>query len=596
MIFSSDLERRAARWVAPVSIMLAGSAMVVWTWQTWADVTIDFGRELYVPWQMTEGKVLYRDIAYFNGPFSPCVNYVWFRLFGVSIRTLVLCNLVILAGLVWLTRALFLRVAGPLAATSACLVLLIGFSFGQPNYNFVCPYSHDLTHGIVLSTAAIFCINCYGKNRKVSFAAGAGLMLGLAFLTKPEVFAAAAPAVILGLALTLQLERPLPRRRAAVLASFVVAALAPVLAAFALLGRVMETRDAWRGVLGGWAFIFNEELRRQPFYRNVMGASDIEQSLLAISRAMGWQGLFFLCVAGLAFALRKQATYRAWIAAGLFCLPAVYILRRLALSNLVRPMPVVMLALGAACCAALLKSGLSPEARQRMVVRMMLATFGLVLLAKILFKVQVAHYGFALAMPAALLSTVTVLDWIPALIARIGGSGAVFRAGSLALLLLAGTDLLRGFERVLNHKTYAVGSGSDLIRTDGRAHFINRLLEEIQRRLSPKDTLLVLPEGVMLNYLSRRVNPPPYINFMPPELIMFGEETMLAAFKAHPPDYVVLLHKDTSEYELPYFGEDYGREIYRWVTTHYSPVKLWGDLPFQSSRFGIRLLKRGRAE
>ena len=107
----------------------------------------------------------------------------------------------------------------------------------------------------------------------------------------------------------------------------------------------------------------------------------------------------------------------------------------------------------------------------------MIATFGLVLLAKILFKVQVAHYGFALAMPAALLSTVTVLDWIPALIARIGGSGAVFRAGSLALLPLAGSDLLRGFERVLNHKTYAVGSGSDLIRTDGRAHFINPLLE-----------------------------------------------------------------------------------------------------------------------
>ncbi len=54
-----------------------------------------------------------------------------------------------------------------------------------------------------------------------------------------------------------------------------------------------------------------------------------------------------------------------------------------------------MLALGAACCAAFLKPGLSPEARQRMVVRMMLATFGLVLLTKILFKVQVAHYGFA---------------------------------------------------------------------------------------------------------------------------------------------------------------------------------------------------------
>jgi hypothetical protein len=321
MIFSSDLGRRVARWAGPVSIILAGIAMMVWAWQTWADVIIDFGRELYVPWQMTQGKILYRDIAYFNGPLSPSVNYVWFRLFGVSIRTLILCNPVILAGLVWLTRALWLQVASPLAATSACVVLLVGFSFGPLNYNFVCPYSHELTHGIFLSTAAIFFIGRYGKNRRVFSAAGAGLALGLAFLTKPEVFVAAVPAVILGLAMTIWLERSAPRRLAQVLAIFAAAVLAPVLAAFALLRRVMETDEAWRGILGGWAYIFNEELWEQPFYRGIMGTSDIEQSLLSISRNIGRYGLFFLCVGGLAFALRGHRTYRAWIAAALFFPP-----------------------------------------------------------------------------------------------------------------------------------------------------------------------------------------------------------------------------------------------------------------------------------
>ena len=38
----------------------------------------------------------------------------------------------------------------------------------------------------------------------------------------------------------------------------------------------------------------------------------------------------------------------------------------------------------------------------------------------------------------------------------------------------------------------------------------------------------------MVNYLARRVNPTPYINFMPPELIMFGEENMVAAFRSSP--------------------------------------------------------------
>src|SRR5262245_28637055 len=168
-----------AQWTAPVLLILTGIIMTVWAWQTWADVTIDFGRELYVPWQLTEGKILYRDIAYFGGPLAPGVNYLWFRLFGVSIRTLVFCNLAILAGLVGLVGYLLSRVASRLATTSACLVLLVGFAFGQPNYNFVCPYSHDVTHGIVLALAAISCLAGYVTNRRVAGLAGAGTLLGL---------------------------------------------------------------------------------------------------------------------------------------------------------------------------------------------------------------------------------------------------------------------------------------------------------------------------------------------------------------------------------------------------------------------------------
>ena len=40
-----------------------------------------FGRELYVPWQLTQGKVLYRDIESIFGPLSPYLNALWMRLF-----------------------------------------------------------------------------------------------------------------------------------------------------------------------------------------------------------------------------------------------------------------------------------------------------------------------------------------------------------------------------------------------------------------------------------------------------------------------------------------------------------------------------------
>src|SRR5438874_1256178 len=113
------------------------------TWRKWPDPVIDFGRELYIPWQLTTGKVLYRDIAALFGPFSQYVNAFWFVLFGISLRTLVLCNLAIFAALAFGIWRLLLACCDRFTATASTLVTLCVFGFSQyeivGNYNFVCP-------------------------------------------------------------------------------------------------------------------------------------------------------------------------------------------------------------------------------------------------------------------------------------------------------------------------------------------------------------------------------------------------------------------------------------------------------------------------
>jgi hypothetical protein len=124
---------------------------------------------------------------------------------------------------------------------------------------------------------------------------------------------------------------------------------------------------------------------------------------------------------------------------------------------------------------------------------------------------------------------------------------------------------------------------------------VTEVLDEISTRIGVNETFAVLPEGVMLNYLSRRVNPTPYINFMPPELTMFGEDHMVATFATHPPDYILLVHKDTSEYGGRFFGFDYGKHLYSWIRTHYRDTRLFGAPPLQGSKFGILLLRKNSA-
>ena len=79
-----------------VAVLGAAVAMLWLSWAKWPDPLIDFGRELYVPWMLAGGKVLYRDLLYFRGPLSPYLNALWFVLFGTGLHTLVWMNLVLL--------------------------------------------------------------------------------------------------------------------------------------------------------------------------------------------------------------------------------------------------------------------------------------------------------------------------------------------------------------------------------------------------------------------------------------------------------------------------------------------------------------------
>ncbi|UCC32626.1 MAG: glycosyltransferase family 39 protein [Phycisphaerales bacterium] len=584
-------------WAGPVAIVVAGFVMAYWSWRAWPDVLVDFGRELYVPWQLADGKVLYTDIAYLNGPLSPYLNALWFRIFGVSVLTLALCNICLLAVLVGLVFHLFNRISGRLAASCACLTLVTVFAFGQlisvGNYNFVCPYSHELTHGLILCTAAITCLSSYHRRCRLLWMVGAGLALGLTFLTKVEVFLPGSLAVAVGLSLIIWIERPGPRTTVKLLTAFVASALVPPIIALGLLSTAMPAGEALHAMAGSWSSLLGSELVSLDFYRKGMGLLDAGANLKFVLAWIGGYLFLFLPIGVLSMFLRRPGAYRLTVALIVSLGVAGALLRNLheiEWRRLAMPWPVFV---GTICLVSFVKvirRGRDGEARSRLMLTCMLSVFALALLGKMVLNTRLYHYGFALAMPATLLIVVALVEWIPAFIGKRGGYAWVFRGAALAALIVAVFVHVQRSHEVYSSKTYPVASGADLFWADKRGEAVNAMLGEIQTRVPPGATLAVLPEGVMINYLARRINPTPYVNFMPPELTVFGEERMLAAFQASPPDYVVLVHKDTSEYGPRFFGRDYGRKLYDWIRQNYHPISRIGAPPLQTDQFGILLL------
>lgn len=588
--------RIALGWVAVAAI---GAGMLAWSWGTWPNPYVDFGRELYVPWRLAEGDVLYRDIAWFNGPLSAYWNAGLFELFGPGLRVLVVANLVAVAALVSILYALLRRAAGRLAAFVGCGVFLVLFAFNRidaiGNDNYLTPYSHEVTHGLLLSLAAFL---AFALLRTKPLWAGltCGVLLGLVALTKAELFVAAAGG--LGAAFLLD---PRTRHPTAFLA-LLAATAAPVLLAFALLSLALSPAAALEGTLGAWPALFESGVTSQYFYRVTLGVIGLEDNLTQLaSWSIAW-GVVIAGIVGLSLRIRapelrargssddRMVLGGVWV--GVWAVVA-YLGDALGASwpDALRPLPFALAGLALTSGIEALRS--SRRGEGTFVLRTAFIVFAGLLLAKVALRVRLDQYGFALAMPGTMVLVAFLLGTIPAWVDGRGGDGRIARAAGIGVLTGLVISMAPIVAARIDERSEPIGRGPDAFLTDAIAAPVLEGVTQALLQRERGETLAVLPEGVMINYLTRRVNPTGHVNFMPPELLIFGEDRILEDFRRNPPDLIAVTHKDTREYGVGFFGSGYGRELYRWVGANYRPVALFGDPPLEpGSHFGVRLLER----
>src|SRR5438477_4717138 len=161
------------RIIGPILVATSVLAMLAWTWNKCPDPVIDYGREVYVPWRITQGQVLYRDINYFNGPLVPYFDALLFKLFSPSIRTLKIFNAMVIVALAALIYVMIRAMSDDCAATISGILFPILFACQQiagATFNFLTPYSYELSLGVALSMAMVACFwRASVSNRKVGW-------------------------------------------------------------------------------------------------------------------------------------------------------------------------------------------------------------------------------------------------------------------------------------------------------------------------------------------------------------------------------------------------------------------------------------------
>ncbi|MBF0504189.1 MAG: hypothetical protein HQL14_03705 [Candidatus Omnitrophica bacterium] len=566
------------------------------SWLRWPDPIRDFGRELYVPWQLNQGRMLYQDLFYLYGPFSVYFNALVFRLLGTSITALVAVNFLLLAGLSGLIFSLFRFLAGFWAAYSALLIFLGIFAFGQytdvGNYNYICPYAHGVVHGLILSFLALIVLKQWLLRPSVLGLIILGLLWGLVFLTKFEVFLALTSA----LAVTMLLHGWMTKELGTS-----VRRMGLIVLIFGLFFWIFP-KPLTAGKL--LEIIFNRYAHSMlspastGYYGNLSGFNTLWANVtLVLESALGYMLAVFalVFVSGLVSRVKDKLSRQVIVGvlAGLIVI-AGFFLTSDALWLLFRPLPLILVIMMLVTLRALFRKSLTRHEAVKNLLLLSIIIFSFVLLFKIFLNVHVYHYGFALAMPGALLLAGGFVYYIPLLGRGKWYAPSVCRLLGLALLMAGIIGHFKWANYYYSRKDHAVGRGYDTMlawnpHVFSTPSMMSFAIDWIQKNTRSTDTVVTIPEGAMINFLSRRKNPMQDIEFMP----NMKEEKIIESFQKVQPNFVVVVFRDMSEYGAAFFGKDYGTKVDQWIQDHYSMI-FYMQAPTKAGLEFVTILMRGK--
>jgi hypothetical protein len=589
-------------------IALAGIGMAWLSWQKWTDPIIDFGRELYIPWLLCQGKDLYKDInIFFYGPFSYYLNALLFKIFGIHINTIIGFNLILISVIAVLIYKIIKTVSNSACAFFSVLSFIVLFAFPRYfpvlNDNFVTPYSHAATHGMALSFLAFFFLSLYLRKNRIVYAYLCWFVGGLVLLTKVEIFAGLFSSMVVTWVLVLRMEKIPASVKVARSLVFASLLLLPLCLAGLFFSRLSTFPQAILCVLNPYFLMFHRGHSFSPLLLRVMGAN---QPLAHTGRMLYWLGIYVLfaliiiVVNHLLSALSKNTKYKFAPAFLAFLITTPFINTTIsgnsAYLDYFLPLPMVVLCFVVYIILKLRKTGLTDIELKKNLITLSFSIFSLVLLARLLFNVRVVHYGFFLVLPGFLILLIIVLHILPALMKRITGDARFGMIPAIVLILFTLYSYFSHSVRQYNLIDYPIKSDHEVIKTfDLRYSDIGEIIQQAINKINivvkPDETLTVFPEGLMFNYLTRRESPSPYTAFLPTFFAVFGND-ILESLQEKPPDFVLLVERSTWEYGYRYFGIDYATEVFQWIKDNYVEISQIGKKPFSGEGFGIVIMKR----
>lgn len=509
------------------------------------DFMVDVGREFYLSKEVALGKLLYKDIFNIYGPLSYQINAILFKIFGFHTDVMVvagnLCGLAICAGMYVLCRQFLPRVY------SFVILLVVIFTGIYTNwiFNYTVSYCYAMIYGLLLVIVSLISLIWYVRNSEKSYYLYLSMFLagGLVVL-KYDYWA-----FLLVFPFAMFLVRTNIKTAIKGCVCFCVIPLTSTLSLFA-------------GGLNFQDALYNISLIRrcasapslQFFYETVKVSPSWEQLFFTILNLL-WVGGAFALIYKLLCKIKIKWQYITILLCVFLILGGV-----LKVSEYFSFLSILI---------TILLCVLNKKIKDKSYWVLFIASLLLSIKSFLCSRFHV--YGLY-SFPFVLLSCIVLLR------TYVFKNEKVFKHCLIALLVFM---LIPVGGNMLNQSKYnrvKVVTEYGQLNTHRELAPIKLLIEFLQKNVSKDDTVVVLPEGHIINFLTGTKSDDFYSNFIPMYVEAFGEQNIINHYKENMPDYFVLSTRDTGEYGYTGICKDYAVELCNWIfNNYYVTAKIVGE-------------------
>lgn len=530
-----------------ISIWLLLIVAIIATYAHHGHLIIDCGREVYYPTQILLGKVLYKDIFNIYGPFSYMFNAVLFKIFGIHLNVLYIAGCVcsfLITSLIYLISSRFLSKFLSLAIsvyTVSIGVLTLNL------FNFIFPYSYAMLYGLSAFLISIWALLKYEKHEEVSekvhYFYLSSFFAGLCITSKYEFL----PYLIVIVFAAIKINRLSIKQNFLAFLSFIAASI----------------------ICFGTLFL--QGLKLSDLFSTLIILKTMAQSQ-TIKYFYHTQGVYFdaKTIPFLALNFIKTAIPFTILLLGTrfknkFASIGLILLSLIAMPFLIDAASFVFLPILILILAVINFKNLKTNNALTI-----LTLSAIIISIKVFWGLATLNYGLFFA-SYLLITLLALID------NKFKDKKINYTAVAIYILFIS---VILGYQNLLTLKdkqSLVQTNIGSIYTTNYLGKSTNELINYINKNTKSTDTIVVLPEGPFINFLTGRPSDNYYNSLIPLYVEVFGEDKIIEHFKKSQPEYIVFNNWNTKDYYFKYICSDYAVSFCNFVAKNYNHETTIGE-------------------